>query len=675
MQSVVSELDSYFTHLDSEEAFQHYFSQPLNQDLDSWILSEERIYLLNLFLRYRYEEYVKKLVKTWILEAYKNPSQSSSYISLLKKMRWHEFYQEQSLLAIGSILTEKVKDLCEVSFDQKITETLEEWLKDTMIPFLRQLFSTPSSSSSTSTTTSTSSSRTFSVLQDDIFQSARMTLVKIRSEKIFEIIMEFPESLPTLRELRDHLQSEQIDFLGRSLRSILENRLLHLGASTPVILDFYVSMISALRVVDPSDALLHYVAWPVRKYLQERKDTIRSIISSLTESKDSDLHSALRNGISLAYGIDEDDEEGGPGSEWQPKRRNQGLVEAHQARGLDVLASLVSIYGSADLFVAEFRNVLSEKLMNNLNYAIDEEVTNVELLKIRFGEDCLHACEVMLKDIQDSKRINTAIHSAQEKATSKEDNLVDMAIISEHYWPSIPRSTCTFAEILQKPLENYLNTYADLKKPRKLALLPQLGSVDLELNFDDGSVRAFTVTPLQANVIATLSTQAQQPFPLTELSALIELEEAEVAAIMRFWISKGVAREVILSIDDGYGSMEDTPCYAIIENQADIDHEGSLAMEVDGNDQMESLEQARQVAARVVVEEYVKGLLQSHGSMGVDRLGSLLHHILSASSSINPQDCAFATTIAGLRQFLHTLVDRGVLEVVDGLYSLARNTM
>eukprot|EP01039_Chlorochromonas_danica_P006937 gene6937-7676_t len=669
MQSAVYELDSYFSHLDSEEDFQQYFSKPLNKNLDSWLLSEERINLLNLFLRYRYEDHIKKLVKTWIIEAYQNSSQSSHYISLLKKMRWHDLYQQQSLLAIGSILTEKVKDLCEISFDQKITEILEEWLKDTMIPFLQQLFSLSTSSSTSS------SSTTFSVLEDDIFQSARMTLVKIRSEKIFEIIMEFPESLPTLRELRDHLQSEQIDFLGRSLRSILENRLLHLGASTPVILDFYVSMISALRVLDPSDALLHYVAWPVRKYLQERKDTIRSIISSLTESKDSDLHSALRNGISLAYGIDEDDEEGGPGSEWQPKRRNQGLVEAHQARGLDVLASLVSIYGSADLFVAEFRNVLSEKLMNNLNYAIDEEVTNVELLKIRFGEDCLHACEVMLKDIQDSKRINAAIHSAQQKATSKEDNLVDMAIISEHYWPSIPRSTCTFAEILQKPLESYLNTYAGLKKPRKLALLPQLGSVDLELNFDDGSVRAFTVTPLQANVIATLSTQTQQPFPLTELSTLIELEEAEVAAIMRFWISKGVAREVILSIDDGYGSMEDTPCYAIIENQADIDHEGSLAMEVDGNDQMESLEQARQVAARVVVEEYVKGLLQSHGSMGVDRLGSLLHHILSASSSINPQDCAFATTIAGLRQFLHTLVDRGVLEVVDGLYSLARNTV
>lgn len=35
----------------------------------------------------------------------------------------------------------------------------------------------------------------------------------------------------------------------------------------------------------------------------------------------------------------------------------------------------------------------------------------IELLKIRFGEEALHVCDVMLKDMSDSKRINDHVHS------------------------------------------------------------------------------------------------------------------------------------------------------------------------------------------------------------------------------------------------------------------------
>ena len=40
------------------------------------------------------------------------------------------------------------------------------------------------------------------------------------------------------------------------------------------------------------------------------------------------------------------------------------------------------------------------------------QVCTLELLKQRFGEASLHFCEVMLKDIGDSKRIHSAVSSA-----------------------------------------------------------------------------------------------------------------------------------------------------------------------------------------------------------------------------------------------------------------------
>ena len=87
-----------------------------------------------------------------------------------------------------------------------------------------------------------------------------------------------------------------------------------MGASTTQIVGFYVSMIRALRLIDSSDLLLNFVAAPVRLYLRDRKDTVRCVVSALTEKgRSSELHGELRRGGSLEYGPDEDDEDGGEG--------------------------------------------------------------------------------------------------------------------------------------------------------------------------------------------------------------------------------------------------------------------------------------------------------------------------------------------------------------------------
>ncbi len=204
------------------------------------------------------------------------------------------------------------------------------------------------------------------------------------------MIAEYPDSLVSLKELRDDIKhTDNIALIGKSFRAVLRKRLLHMGASTSQILDFYVSMIKALRVLDPSDFLLNFVAVPVRSYLLGRKDAVRCIVASLTEGKESELHGELKQGGNLAYAADEDDDEAGPGLHWEPRKRNRELVETaatdRSARGLDTLALLVSIYGSTDLFIVEFRSLLADKLLSNVTYATDQEVANLELLKIRYG--------------------------------------------------------------------------------------------------------------------------------------------------------------------------------------------------------------------------------------------------------------------------------------------------
>ncbi|KAG5035042.1 hypothetical protein JHK87_009952 [Glycine soja] len=55
------------------------------------------------------------------------------------------------------------------------------------------------------------------------------------------------------------------------------------GASTNDILHQYVSTIKALRTMDPASVFLEAVGEPIRDYLRGRRDTIKSIVTMMTD--------------------------------------------------------------------------------------------------------------------------------------------------------------------------------------------------------------------------------------------------------------------------------------------------------------------------------------------------------------------------------------------------------
>ena len=74
---------------------------------------------------------------------------------------------------------------------------------------------------------------------------------------------------------------------------------------------------------------------------------------------------------------------------------------------------------------------------------------------------------------------------------------MDYTIISEHYWPSLPKDTISYHPQINTLLGSYLDAYAVLKKPRKLHPAQCLGQVEVELVFAEGVERSFVVTPMQ----------------------------------------------------------------------------------------------------------------------------------------------------------------------------------
>ncbi|CAI5492277.1 unnamed protein product [Closterium sp. Naga37s-1] len=69
--------------------------------------------------------------------------------------------------------------------------------------------------------------------------------------------------------------------------------------------------------------------------------------------------------------------------------------------------------------------MLAERLMGRAGYDTDRDVRTLELLKLRFGESNLHACEVMLRDMADSKRINGNVKAAMRQAREEARDLAE----------------------------------------------------------------------------------------------------------------------------------------------------------------------------------------------------------------------------------------------------------
>ena len=226
--------------------------------------------------------------------------------SACKSYQWVELYYKQYLSLFCEIIQKKVNMDCQGEYQKEFLPELNHWIDEDMYPFATDLLADDGCI------------LWGAMKPSELKGYLRLSLVQAislkRASELFEMVADYPDSIVALKELKDAaLSSSTMAQVGRLFRSSICKRLLHPGASTSQILDIYVSMIRSLRVLDPSDILLNFVAAPVRDYLKKRKDTIRSIVSSLTEGQDSELHVELRKGGSLEYGADEDDEEKGPG--------------------------------------------------------------------------------------------------------------------------------------------------------------------------------------------------------------------------------------------------------------------------------------------------------------------------------------------------------------------------
>ncbi|GFZ51497.1 hypothetical protein JCM24511_09264 [Saitozyma sp. JCM 24511] len=353
----------------------------------------------------------------------------------------------------------------------------------------------------------------------------------IRTDELFDIIVDYPDSMAALEDLKECLfKVDQRSVLVDKLKAANVKRLLHPGAETKDVITQYISTIRCLRILDPPGVLLHKVAEPIRKHLRDRPDTIRCIVAALVEG---DELSDENESAGLIAQSNDETVESFLDPKWEPEPVD-AAPEFRSGKASDIISTLVSIYESRDVIIKELQVLLATRLLAVKDYDAVKEIRTIELLKLRFGENALQVCDVMLKDMADSKRIDDHVHGDIDSA-------VHPLIISRMFWPTIQPTSMRLPPKLEKVQREYELAFHQFKPDKRLRWYQHLGTAEVKLELSDRVIQV-EATPIQAAVSELY--ESQDRWTVEALAGKLGIgDRGAVRNALLFWAGLGVVKE------------------------------------------------------------------------------------------------------------------------------------
>jgi anaphase-promoting complex subunit 2 len=310
----------------------------------------------------------------------------------------------------------------------------------------------------------------------------------------------------------------------------------------------------------------------------------------------------------------------------------------------------------------------------------------LELLKTRFGEAPLQSCEVMIKDIQDSRRVDGVIRrnqkldpNAQEIAAAKQNTKmrnemhinpegllkpsIHAKILSRLFWPQLHSEDYRVPDDIVQLQKRYEQGFEALKNSRKLTWLQGLGQATVELELQDRIILE-EVHTWQATVIYAFQSDVEEDNSITrsvnELVELLEMDETLVRNALKFWAGKMVLREIC---KDEYVVLETLNQ----EDRARSDAQAVAAVtatesSTDDNTLMSSDDLTSEKMQ--MYWQFIQGMLtNSSPQMPLQQIAMMLKMLI-----VN----GFPYSNEELQEFLSVKVAAGELEFVAGKYKLKK---
>uniref|UniRef100_A0A3B4ZIQ6 Anaphase-promoting complex subunit 2 n=1 Tax=Stegastes partitus TaxID=144197 RepID=A0A3B4ZIQ6_9TELE len=574
----------------------------------------------------------------WCQEALGHLQELSHILSRLQLLEWVSSEAVTSIL--HKLIEQRMEQHCRGEYERSFLLEFQEWL-ELVLGWLSKVFASeadrdgpvPAAPSGPGVQTGPAASSVLKQWRCHMHQFFCRIYVNMRIEELFSIIRDFPESKAAIEDLKFCLErTNQRQQLLTSLKSAFESRLLHPGVHTSDILTVYISAIKALRELDPSMVILQVACQPIRKYLRTREDTVRQIVAGLTGDAEgcTDLASELSRGDPVTLEMQDSDEEGNDPEDWTPDPTDAVPDKmGSKRRSSDIISLLVSIYGSKDIFIDEYRAVLADRLLHQLNYNTAREIRNVELLKLRFGESHMHYCEVMLKDMADSRRINSNIREEESRLSEDEQPPLSLSaiILSSEFWPPLKEEKLELPPVVCQAMEAYTHRYEKLK-------------VEFNINHS-----------LHCNMKISCWT-------LEELSLKLGAPKELLHRKLALWQQHGVLRE------------EAGGRYYVVETGSSKEKLERGVMLIDSDEERDSntTTQSEQREEKLqLFWAYIQAMLTNLDSMTLDRIHSMLRMFVATGPVVTEMD------VNELEAFLQKKVREHQLMVSAGVYRLPKS--
>ncbi|KAI6088006.1 hypothetical protein F4821DRAFT_98607 [Hypoxylon rubiginosum] len=496
-------------------------------------------------------------------------------------------------------------------------------------------------------------------------------LAALRIDELFDIVINWPDSEGGIDDLRYAVTTPQRRLqLTDAFSATLQRRLLHAGRSTLDILRTYISMIRTFHKLDHSRVLLDRVAYSLQLYLCTREDTVRIIVTGLLANEE-EVNPEVRK-IKLVelvellqqdsdYRSERQDEEWDD-LEWVPAPVDAG-TNYRRRKSEDVIGTLIGALGSPDVFIKEFQSIIGERLLSE-QAGFRQEVGVLDLLKKRFGESSLQACDVMIKDIQDSARLDGVIHRGAVNHPEKVDRdwTIHARILSRLYWPEVGEERFNLPLDVTEMQKMYERIFEHLKPSRKIKWLNHLGQATVELELEDRTISE-QVRTYEATVINAFSEENASSWTFDDLWMKLEMDEDLLTAALGFWEKKHVLRRL----------PDNT--YVVIERLSDADQPSAAQAAQSFNVAAVDTHPAtprkvkpgmseKEKEKRQVYWQFIVGMLtNSSPTMPLGQIAMMMKMLIADG---------FPWSNEELQEFLGEKIADGELEIVGGKYKLVK---
>ncbi|GAB0132128.1 hypothetical protein EsDP_00000572 [Epichloe bromicola] len=385
-------------------------------------------------------------------------------------------------------------------------------------------------------------------------------LASLRMQELFDIVLQWPESKGGLEDLRSAVATPQRRLhLTDTFAASLQKRLLHPGRSTLDILQTYISMIRTFHQLDSSKVLLDRVVHALQLYLCQRDDAIRIVVTGLLSNPASMKTDegktrlvelgVLMNEVSQQRVHVEDEDLDWDDMTWVPDPVDAG-PNYKRPKNEDVVGTLISALGSQEIFIKEFQMIMAERLLSK-QASFQQEIKVLTLLKKRYGESALQNCDVMVKDIYDSKRVDAVLRKTLGGASNARRShsiTYRSKILSRLFWPSLPKEPFKVPAPVAEIQAQYETGFEQLKTSRKLGWLDHIGSATVQLDFKDRSIEVECKTYEAAVIYAFQNDEDgahsdSQRRTFNDLWEMLMIDEDMLESALRFWVSRRVLRD------------------------------------------------------------------------------------------------------------------------------------